>query len=184
LALGATARDLDVQRDLAISVLLVAGVGAGLVLGAVHGDRDDVGSCQAQTLEIGIQIGGAEAAAVGRRELDDADDLASSVCVRGKTVDFGKLVGGECFGSERARLVAAGRLFPDSPKKILVKKRTLVPDGPRAVSFRPDFLMRISLRNWVRSRPGKTKPSNLIPAPGAGGPGGFPTRAQSNREAL
>ena len=101
---------LDVQRDLAIGVLRVVRVGAGLVLGAIHRDRDDVGSFQAQALEIGIQIRGTEAAAVGGGELDDADDLAGSVCVRGKTVDFGKLVGGECFGSKRARLVAAGRL--------------------------------------------------------------------------
>ena len=59
---------------------------------------------------IGIQIRGTEAAAVGGGEFDDADDLAGSVCVRGKNVDFGKLVGGEYFGSKRARLVAAGRL--------------------------------------------------------------------------
>ena len=58
---------LNVQRDLAIGVLRVVRVGAGLVLGAVHRDRDDVGSFQAQALEIGIQIRGTEAAAVGGR---------------------------------------------------------------------------------------------------------------------
>ena len=60
-------RDLDVQRDLAIGVLGVIRVSTGLVLAAVHRDRDDVGSFQAQALEIGIQIRGTEAAAVGGR---------------------------------------------------------------------------------------------------------------------
>ena len=68
LGLGPRPRHFNVQRDLAIGVLRVARVGAGLVVGTVHRDRDDVGSFQAQTLEIGIQIRGTEAAAVGGGE--------------------------------------------------------------------------------------------------------------------
>ncbi len=93
----------NVQRNLAIGVLRVARVGARLVVGAVHRDRDDVGSFQAQALEIGIQIRGTEATAVRGGELDDADDLTGSVCVRGKTIDFGKLVGGECLNNNPRR---------------------------------------------------------------------------------
>ena len=60
------------------------GVVAQLLVDAGHRDRDDIGSFQAQALEIGIRSEGTEAAAVGGGEFDDANDLAGSVCVGGK----------------------------------------------------------------------------------------------------
>ena len=83
LALGGDgSHDLDIEHDLAIGILRVAGVGARLVPAAVNRHRDDLRSGQAEAAKVLLELLHSEAAAIGLVQFDDPDDLATAIAVR------------------------------------------------------------------------------------------------------